>query len=52
MFSIIETRPDIAFAISVVSIFAKNLFHQHIKAIKIILHYLKGSKDRSIIYGG
>ena len=51
IFSIMETRLDIAFAISVVSIFAKNLFHQHIEAVEIILQYLKGSKDRSIIYG-
>lgn len=37
MFSIIETRPDIAFAISVVSRFAKNSSQQHTKAVKTIL---------------
>ena len=36
MFSIVETRPDIAFATSVASRFAKNLGHQHIKAVKTI----------------
>lgn len=52
MFSMVETRPDIAFATSVASRFAKNPGHQHTIAVKTILRYLKGSKERGITYGG
>lgn len=52
MFSMVETRPDIAFATSLVSSFAKNPSHQHIEAVKTILKYLKGSIHRGITYGG
>lgn len=52
IFSIIETRPDIAFATSVASQFAKNPGHQHTEMVKIILLYFKDIKERGIIYGG
>ena len=52
MFSMVETRPDIAFATLLASRFAKNPGHQHTKAVKTILQYLKGSKDQGIMYGG
>ena len=52
MFSILETRPDISFATSVASRFAKNPGHQHTEAVKTILRYLKGSRERGITYGG
>ena len=52
MFSMVETRPDISFATSVASRFAKNLGHQHTEAVKTILRYLKSSRDRGITYGG
>lgn len=52
MFSIVETRPDISFATSVASRFAKNPGHQHTEAVKTILRYLKGSRERGITYGG
>ena len=48
MFSIVETRPDIAFATSVASCFAKNPGHQHTEAVKTIMQYLKGSNKRGI----
>lgn len=51
MFSMVETRPDIAFATSLVSRFAKNSSHHHTEVVKTILKYLKGSKHRDIIYG-
>lgn len=51
MFSMVETRPDISFATSVASRFAKNPGHQHTKAMKTILRYLKGSRDQGITYG-
>lgn len=50
IFSIVETRLDITFAISIISQYAKNSSHQHTKAVKTILKYLKGSKHRGIIY--
>ena len=52
MFSIVETRPDIAFATSVAARFAKNPGHQHTEAVKTILRYLKGSRERGITFGG
>lgn len=52
MFSMFETRPDIAFAISIASRYAKNPSHQHTEAVKTILKYMKGSKHRGITYGG
>ncbi len=48
----IETRPDIAFATSLVSRFAKNPSHQHTEAVKTICKCLKGSKHRGITYWG
>lgn len=51
MFSMVETRPDIAFAIFVASRFVKNPGHHHIEAVKTILQYLKRSRDRGITYG-
>lgn len=49
MFSMVETRPDIALATSVVSRFAKNPSHQHSEAVKTIFRYLKAT---GITYGG
>lgn len=43
MFSMIETKPNIAFVTFVASRFAKNLGHQYTEAVKTILQYLKGS---------
>lgn len=51
IFSIVETKPDTAFAISVASRFAKNPSHQHTEAVKTILRYMKGSRQRDITYG-
>ena len=52
MFFMVETRPDIAFAISVVSQFAKNPSRQHTKAVKTIMRYLKATRSVGITYGG
>ncbi len=52
IFSMVQTRPDISFATSVASRFAKNPGHQHTEAVKTILRFLKSSRDRGIIYGG
>ncbi len=52
MFSMVETRPDIAFATSVVSRFAKNPSRQHTEAVKTIMRYLKATRNLGITYGG
>lgn len=50
IFFIVETRPDIAFATSIISQFAKNSSYQHTKAMKTILQYLKATRDIRITY--
>ncbi len=52
IFSIVETRPDITFATSVVSRFAKNPSHHHTEAVKTIMQYLKAICTLGITYGG
>lgn len=52
IFLIIETKPDIAFAISVASFFAQNLGHHYTEAAKTILPYLKDLRKWGITYGG
>lgn len=47
MFSMVETRPDVAFTTLVASCFAKNPGHQQIEVVKTILQYLKGTKDQA-----
>lgn len=51
IFSMVETRPNVAFATSVVSRFAKNPGHKHMEAVKMILRYLKRFRDLEITYG-
>lgn len=48
----VETRPDIAFAIAVSARFAKNPSHAHTEAVKTMLRYMKESINRGITYGG
>lgn len=50
IFSMVKTRPDIAYVTSLVSRFIKNPSYQFTKIIKTILKYLKESKNREIIY--
>lgn len=52
MFSMVETKPNIALAILVASCFAKNPSHQYNEAVKTILRYMKGSRQQGITYGG
>lgn len=51
MFAMIESRPDIAFATSMASRFAKNPSKAHIEAVKMIIRYLHTTKTRGIVYG-
>ena len=52
MFSMVETRPDIALSVAVAACFAKNSSPAHTEAVKTILRYLKGSINRGITYRG
>lgn len=52
IFFLVETCLNITFATSTISLFAKNLSYQYIKAIKMVFHYLKGLWQRGIICGG
>lgn len=50
MQTIIETHVDIAFAISIVCQFAKNLSSENFNAINHILQYLARSLDKDITF--
>lgn len=50
IFSIVETKLNIAFTTSVASHFTKNLGHQYTKDVKKTLQYLKRLQDSGIIY--
>ena len=46
MFSMVETRPDIAFVISVISRFTKNPESQYTDIVKAILQYFKDFRNK------
>jgi hypothetical protein len=52
MYAMLGTRPDIAFAVSVVSRFSSNPDKHHWKAVKRIFSYLRGSIDLNLVYEG
>jgi len=52
MYAMVETRPDIAYAVSVLSRFCSNPNKTHEAAAKHVLRYLKGSLHIGITYGG
>jgi hypothetical protein len=45
-----HTRPDIAYAVSVVSQFMHNPKETHLRAVNRILRYLKGSPGRGVLF--
>ncbi|MCO5556240.1 hypothetical protein L7F22_009786 [Adiantum nelumboides] len=51
MYAMIATRPDIAFAMVVVSQYMSNPGKKHWEAVKGILRYLKATKNMCICYG-
>ncbi|KAK9069158.1 hypothetical protein SSX86_013274 [Deinandra increscens subsp. villosa] len=51
MFLMVCTRPDISFGVSVVSRFLSNPGKEHWQAVKWILRYLAGSKDKGVVFG-
>ncbi|KAJ0844964.1 putative RNA-directed DNA polymerase [Helianthus annuus] len=51
MYLMICTRPDISYAVSVVSRYLSNPGRQHWEGVKWILRYLNGTRDLGIVYG-
>ena len=52
IYAMLYTRPDISYAVSVTNRYQSNPGNDHWMAVKHILKYLKGTKDKFIIYGG
>lgn len=52
MYAMICTRPDLAYAVSLVSRFMANPGKSHWQALKWIMRYLKGTIELGLIYGG
>lgn len=52
MYAMLGTRPDIAFAVSVISRYGSNPMPTHYGAVKRILRYLKGSSHLKLVYHG
>jgi hypothetical protein len=52
MYAMMGTRPDIAFAVSVVSRFASNPDQSHWLAVQQIFRYLRGTIDYELVYSG
>ncbi|MCO5588830.1 hypothetical protein L7F22_042790 [Adiantum nelumboides] len=51
MYAMVATRPDIAHAVGVVSRFMADLGRLHWDAVKSIMRYLKGTKNKCLCYG-
>ena len=51
MYAMVAMRPDIAYAVGVVSRYMSNPGKKHWDAIKSILRYLSGTVDRQLCYG-
>nr|GEX32983.1 retrovirus-related Pol polyprotein from transposon TNT 1-94 [Tanacetum cinerariifolium] len=51
MYLMVCTRPDIAYAVSIVSRYLANLGKNHWEAVKQILKYLRGTANVGLIYG-
>ena len=51
MYALICTRPDMAYSLGVVSRYQFNPRENHWKVVKIILKYLRNTKDQWLVYG-
>jgi hypothetical protein len=51
MYLCVATRPDVAYAFSVLSKYNSNPGVSHMKALKHLLRYLQGTKDYKLTYG-
>ena len=52
MYAMLGTRPDIAYAVSVVSRYASNPTEAHKKMVKRIFRYLRGTTSLNLVYKG
>ena len=52
LYLMIDTRPDIAYAVIKLAQFAANPSQEHLNSAKYICCYLVGTKDYSIVYNG
>lgn len=52
MYAMICTRPDIAYAVSITSRYQSNPGSEHWAAVKMVLKYLRRTKDMFLVYGG
>src|SRR3954454_11984294 len=52
MYAMICTRPDVSYALSSTSRFQSDPGKEHWKAVKMILKYLRRTKDMFLVYGG
>jgi hypothetical protein len=52
MYTLVATHPDITFTISTLSQFLDNPGEAHWDTVKCIFHYLVGTKDLQLMYGG
>ena len=52
MYAMVCSRPDLAYAASMISRFMSNPRMEHWNAVKWVLRYLKGSTNVGILYGG
>jgi len=50
MFLMVETRPDLAFAVGKLSHFVSGYGKEHWAAVKRVLQYVKGSVDKGLVY--
>ena len=51
MYAMVATRPDIAFAVGVISRYMANPGKKHWDAVKGVMRYLKGTKEMCICFG-
>ena len=47
---LLHTRPDLAYSVGVASIFMEKPTVLHLKAVKQILRYLKGTTELGLVY--
>ena len=52
MYAMICTRPDLSYAVSVVSRYMANPGKEHWKAVQWIFRYLRGTADKYLHFGG
>jgi hypothetical protein len=52
MYLMVSTRPDLAYAISVLSRFMSSPGKEHWKAMKWLMRYLKGTSKLGLVYQG